>query len=141
MEDLKARVAYLRGLAEGMKLESSSPNGKLLHEVITVLDQVADAISELNDTADDIDEYLEKLDDDLRELEEEVYGEEGVIEVTCPHCGETVCVDEDLDEDENLELRCPNCGELIYENDSYDADEDADTIDNKREDTEGNGDD
>lgn len=115
MEDLKARVAYLRGLAEGMKLDSGDPQGKMLHEVIATLDLMADAIEELSAETEDIDEYLEQLDEDVRDLEAEVFGDEGIVEVTCPHCGETVCIDEELGEDESMDLRCPNCGELIYE--------------------------
>ena len=41
------------------------------------------------------------------EEEPEEY-EDGLYEITCPACGEVVCVDEEMLTDENL--ACPNCG-------------------------------
>ncbi|MDI3522953.1 MAG: hypothetical protein PWP43_1135, partial [Bacillota bacterium] len=37
MGNLRERVSYLKGLAEGLALEAESREGKLLSQVITVL--------------------------------------------------------------------------------------------------------
>ena len=45
------------------------------------------------------------------EVDEDDYDEEyeaGLYEITCPQCGEVVCVDEDMLA--NDDLACPNCG-------------------------------
>ena len=38
MSDLKARVAYLQGLSDGLEISADSKEGKLLQGIIDVLD-------------------------------------------------------------------------------------------------------
>jgi formylmethanofuran dehydrogenase subunit E len=132
MEYLYERIAYLRGLAEGMKIDENSDNGKLMVNVLEVLSDFADAINELNDAQEEMDEYIEALDEDLSSVEDEIYGEEDdledfedeedydYIEVECPHCHEYVYLDEELLENgENVV--CPNCHEPIEYELDYDC--------------------
>lgn len=121
MNNLKERVAYLRGLAEGLKIDESSNEGKLLKGIIGVLDEFADAIDELDEVQDEISEYLEHVDEDLAELEEDYYDEEDdqdeefdseYYEVECPICHDTVVVEEEAFEKEN-KIVCPNCNNEI----------------------------
>ena len=51
------------------------------------------------------------FDEDGGDEDEDDYDEEyeaGLYEITCPQCGEVVCVDEDMLA--NDDLACPNCG-------------------------------
>ena len=103
------KVAYLRGLAEGMKLDSSTNEGKLTLAIIDTLDDIA------------LTAQVDEIDDDLGELEDEVYSDgcddededfdDTLYEVECPSCGDIICLDEEmLDEGE---IDCPNCGEKL----------------------------
>jgi DNA-directed RNA polymerase subunit delta len=129
MEYLYERIAYLRGLAEGMKIDENSDNGKLMLNILEVLSDFADAINELNDAHVELDEYVEALDEDLSNIEDELYGEDDLedeedydyIEVECPHCHEYVYLDEELLEN-GEEVTCPNCHEPI----EYELDCDCD---------------
>ncbi len=60
-------------------------------------------------------------DEDLEDLEDEF---EEIFEVECPSCGEIICFEGDIDEDN---LRCPACGEkfacIIEEDDIADLEE------------------
>ncbi|MFZ5353567.1 MAG: CD1247 N-terminal domain-containing protein [Bacillota bacterium] len=123
MEYLYERIAYLRGLAEGMKIDETSDKGKLFNNIIEVLADFADAINELNDQQVELDEYVEALDEDLSTVEDELFGEDDdydmdededydYIEVECPHCKEFVYLDEELI-DSGEEVLCPNCHEPI----------------------------
>ncbi|MBS3995442.1 MAG: hypothetical protein KGZ33_06570 [Alkaliphilus sp.] len=130
MNNLYQRVAYLRGMADGMNIGEESKEGKLLLNLLDVLEDFADAISDINDDVKDLDEYVETLDEDLADVEDELFGEldddddddddEEVIddidfvEIECPSCGEVIYLDEDLVDDEENEVICPNCHEKLY---------------------------
>ena len=115
------KVAYLRGLAEGMKLDSSTNEGKLTLAIIDTLDDIALTVSDLEDTVAELSAQVDEIDDDLGELEDEVYSDgcddededfdDTLYEVECPSCGDIICLDEEmLDEGE---IDCPNCGEKL----------------------------
>lgn len=132
MKDLKAKVAYLQGLSAGLDLNAQSKEGKLLSGIIEVLDEFADSVENLEEAQEQMEDYLESLDEDLYHLEDEIYEDGAVdhagcgeeyVEVDCPRCGETVCFDSDiLEEDDIVEVTCPNCDEVVFVNDdSYQA--------------------
>lgn len=118
MGDLVSRVAYLKGLAEGMNLDVESKEGRLLKAVIDVLDEFAAEVDSIRARVDEQQEFIEDLDEDVAELEEHVFegeDEEEFLELQCPNCGETITFAEDeLGEEGPVQLRCPNCGEIVY---------------------------
>ncbi|KNF07390.1 hypothetical protein CLPU_17c00150 [Gottschalkia purinilytica] len=123
MEFLRERISYLRGLAEGLEIEESSREGKLLLHIIDTLDDFADAIIENNENQEDLEDYVECIDEDLTDLEDEIYvdlddefedydyeddDDIEYVDVECPHCSETIYLDRELLDDETI---CPNCKE------------------------------
>ena len=135
---LSEKVAYLKGLAEGMKLGTESNEGKLFTEIIGVLEDVADSVTALEDECDRLNDYVEELDEDLGAAEEYLYDEDDdedyedgdgeddyddVIEIECPNCGETICVPPTVD---YAHLICPACNEEFsyIEEDEGPTDED-----------------
>lgn len=125
MNDLKTRVAYLQGLSAGLDISAESKEGKLLQGIIEVLDEFADSVGSLEEAQEQMEEYLDSIDEDLLNLEDEIYESDDMdacgdefIEVDCPGCGETVCFDADIvDDDDIVEVTCPNCDEVVYVND------------------------
>ena len=119
MNHLFERVAYLQGLADGMGLDGTTKEGKILNEIIEVLEDFAEAINELSDDIVDIDEYLEAIDSDLSDIEDDVYNDEfeddDYDEIVCPECGETIFVDDEslYDDGCETEITCPNCDNVI----------------------------
>ncbi|MGI6705465.1 MAG: CD1247 N-terminal domain-containing protein [Clostridia bacterium] len=120
MNYLNERVSYLRGLAEGMGIKDDTKEGKLLVNIVDLLDDIVDAISELEVSQAELDDYIETIDGDLSELEEELFGEDEdddeesrYIEVECPNCHDTVFLDEEIFNTED-EIICPNCHEPVY---------------------------
>ena len=61
MNYLKERVAYLKGLAEGMQLNDTTNEGKLLKAIIEVLDDVALAVDDIEDVQEQISEQLDDM--------------------------------------------------------------------------------
>ena len=121
--EMMEKVAYLKGLTEGLGLDDSTKEGKVIKLVIDLLDDVVLTLSDVADGFTLMEEQLEAIDEELDELASEIYedDEEGSIghcffdgelyEVTCPTCDEITCIDEDmLDEGE---INCPSCGELL----------------------------
>ena len=138
------KVAYLKGLAEGLGVDGETKEGKLLLAVIDVLDSLAADVEDLEATAagladsiDDIGEDMEYLEDlcladydEDEDYDDDCGGEcdsccgcdEPEYEVTCPKCGEVISVyEEDLDFGSII---CPECGEeLEFDLDEEDEDE------------------
>lgn len=125
MNDLKTRVAYLHGLSAGLEVGADSKEGKLLQGIIEVLDEFANSVGSLEEAHEQMEEYLDSIDEDLFHLEDEIYENDGIdacgdeyIEVDCPGCGETVCFDAGIvDDDDIVEVTCPNCDRVVYAND------------------------
>jgi len=129
--DVKARIAYLRGLIEGSESVPAGPASRTVWEqLLTVCDELANSVVELEAAHEDLAGYVEAIDTDLCDLEEDVYGEEfvdeddeefaddeddGLVRTECPRCGEEVYFEEELlYDDGDVEISCPECGELLY---------------------------
>jgi len=140
-EDMKMgiseKVAYLKGLVEGMKLDTEKEEGKILAGILDVLEDMALEIEDLWDDQSELSDGLDVVSDDLEMVEEIVYDDEEDDEylddeededsedcyaTTCPTCEETIYFDESVLEDG--EVICPNCGERL-EFDMTSLDEDG----------------
>lgn len=123
MRELKSKVAYLQGLSSGMNLNPDTMEGKLFQSIIGVLEEFANSFDQLEKSHEELEDYLETVDQDLTTLEEEIYGDnedltDDYVEVECPNCGEIVCFDpEVLEDDATIEVICPNCDEVVFVND------------------------
>lgn len=73
MKSILERVAYLKGLADGLKIDTQNDEGKLLAETINVMESLALAIDDLEYRQDLIVEDMEDMDLDLSDLEGYVY--------------------------------------------------------------------
>jgi hypothetical protein len=122
--NLNENAAYLKGLFEGLPIDETTPEAKLLAGAVKIIGVMAEQIEALAAECKDLREYIEELDDDLGSVEEEVYGadfddeddddddedddEANFYEATCPSCGEVVCFDDTLDPES---ITCPACGD------------------------------
>ncbi len=70
MSNLSDKVSYLRGLAEGLKVEDGTNEGRLIKQLIDVLAEAVEEIDELHEAFDELNDYVESIDDDLSELED-----------------------------------------------------------------------
>jgi len=60
MSYIKERVSYLKGLAEGMKIDDSTNEGKLLKAMIEVLDDIALAVEDIEEVQEQLEEQVEQ---------------------------------------------------------------------------------
>ena len=120
---LKERVAYLKGLAEGLGVDSESKEGKLFSNIIDILSAMAEEIQELSENALDIGEELDAISDDLADVEEFLFDDDydNEDDDDDDYFFGDFDDDDDYDDDEcdcefcrgedfSLEIECPNCG-------------------------------
>ena len=125
--EITEKVAYLKGLAEGMELDTDKKEGKLLSAIIDVLEDIALELEDIEDEQAELSEGLDAVSDDLEDVEDVVFEDwdedddeyeedeldedEDCYATTCPTCEETIYFDESILEDG--EVICPNCGEKL----------------------------
>jgi len=113
---ISEKVAYLKGLAEGLDLDvEKSKEGKLISVMIGILEEMAMSIEDLEENDLDLGEEIDALSDDLADVEEIVFGddmdedEDDYFEVECPNCEEPLVIDDEVLA-EGI-IQCPNCEE------------------------------
>ncbi len=125
---ISEKVAYLKGLMEGMNLDENSNEGKLFRAIADVLDEIALEVEDLTDEVMELGDGLDVISDDLSDVEDVVYDEDDLDELdeeddededdeeecyatTCPECEEEIFFDDSVLEDGKVE--CPNCGATL----------------------------
>lgn len=135
--NLTEKMAYIKGLTDGMKLDETKDEVKVLKALIDAVTDIAMSVEDCSELYDELSEQVDAIDEDLSTLEDEFYDddecdcdcdydcddddccccdddddeEDAYYEVTCGNCGETICVSEDV-----LlcgEIECPKCGETL----------------------------
>ena len=126
--EILEKAAYMKGLAEGLGLDTKSKEGKLLTVMIDILDDIALELQDIREDQSEMEECLDAVSDDLSDVETYLYEMDGeyddedededdgdedeeVYETTCPNCEEEIFFDETILEDGCVE--CPNCGEKL----------------------------
>jgi len=148
--ELSKRAAYLQGLVDGLGVDESTKEGKIIKAMSALLAEMAEALEGVDEDLSRAYDQINDLSDELEDLEADLYEDEDddeddeddeedaddandddiasepFYEVACPDCGETVYVSEDdLDAGE---ANCAHCGvtfEVALEGDEEEPDEDA----------------
>ena len=116
---ISEKVAYLKGLAEGLNLDTEkSKEGKLITVMIGIMEELAMSVEDLEENALNLGEEIDVLSDDLSDVEDIVFDEDydaqdedyddDWFEVECPSCNEPLMIDEEALA--SGEVECPNCG-------------------------------
>ena len=122
---ISEKVAYLKGLADGLNIDTeASKEGRLITAIIDILEEVGLSLEDLEETTEALGEELDAVSDDLADVEEYLLEEDedededdeedededqDFFEVECPNCEETLVIDQDVLESGMIE--CPNCKE------------------------------
>ena len=117
---ISEKVAYLKGLAEGLDLDTAkSKEGKLISVMIGILEEIGMSIEDLEENAEALGEEIDAISDDLSDVEKAVFDDadeddddcccddDDFFEVDCPNCGETLMIDESVLEEGVIQ--CPGC--------------------------------
>ena len=128
--NLTEKISYIKGLAEGLSLDDSKPEVKVLNAIIDLLDDLAYDVKDMEELYDELSDQVDEIDRDLADVETELYDdfdededlddddfddyddeENPFYEVTCSGCGQKINVSEDVLLEGEIE--CPNCGEVL----------------------------
>ena len=125
MMTITEKIANLKGYLEGVQLDESKQETKIIEKIVDILEDMALEIEEMEESVDTLNDYAEELDEDLGDVEDYLFGDEddcdccddddcdccdclddGFFEIECPECNEIICVDEDFEGDV---IECPAC--------------------------------
>ena len=71
------KIAYLKGLADGLELEKEkSKESKLLVEMVGILEEIGYAIEDLEEASELLTEGLDVVSEDLEDVETILFSEE-----------------------------------------------------------------
>ena len=136
------KVAYLKGLCEGMGIGEDSKEGKLFKVITDILEDLSLDMEDTRDAVEELMDAIDEVSENLTDLEEEFY------ECAC-ECGDCSCCDEDEDDEDDddeeeddeptfYSVECPGCGfrvtvdEDILASGEFDCPECGGTIDFRR---------
>ncbi|MBQ7161270.1 MAG: hypothetical protein IJR90_06155 [Clostridia bacterium] len=81
------KAAYLKGLMDGMKLDETKDETKLLRALVSTVSELADEIADTQDDVDTLNAYVEEIDEDLGAVEEYVFGGDDLdCDFDCENC-------------------------------------------------------
>lgn len=103
MEYLIQKVSYLKGLADGLGIEETTNEGKLLLHIVDALEEFADVLDETLENQLVLEEYVEFIDEDLAEVEDDIYGMDEEL------------YEDDFDLEEFFDGDCSGCDEEEFE--------------------------
>lgn len=126
--NLTEKASYINGLVDGMDLDTTTKEGKVIAALLDLCNDLCNAVSDLTDDVEQIYDELDAIDEDLTDVEDYIFDDddddeddddcdccdccgdddEDVYEITCPNCGKVVYVNEEELSDEDL--CCPKCG-------------------------------
>ena len=131
MKYINEKVAYLKGLSEGMKLAEASDEGKMIGQLLVVLEDICDALDGVTEAHDDLQDYVEMIDDDLTDMEDfliDIADENIAFENEDDETDDSLDMidteDEDDENDDIYEVECPHCGHVyLADFESFEADD------------------
>ena len=112
--DICEKIAYIKGLAEGLGIDEATKEGKVLTAIIDLLGDITEEICEIEDGCDELMEQIDAVDEDLASLDDIIYEDDD--DCDCCDCDcDCDCDDDCCDcDDEVYEIECPVCNDIIY---------------------------
>ena len=116
---MKEKAAYLKGLIDGLGIDESTKEGKVIKAMSELLSEMAETVDSIDEDVTHAYDQINDLSEELEDLEADLYEDED-------EDGESEdAEDEDTDDDDDAkdddiasapfyEVACPNCGEAVY---------------------------
>ena len=123
--ELSNKAADLQGLVDGLGVDESTKEGKIIKAMSALLAEMAEALEGMDEDLSRAYDQINDLSDELEDLEADLYEDEDDDEDE----GDEDEDDEDDEDDEEdaddandddiasepfYEVACPNCGETVY---------------------------
>ena len=116
--ELTKKAAYLQGLVEGLGIDETTKEGKVLKAMSALLGEMADAIAGMDEDLTRAYDQINDLSEELEDLEADLYedddAEEDAEDDTEAEDNADDANDDDIASEPFYEVACPNCGETVY---------------------------
>ena len=123
---ISEKSAYLKGLMDGLKLDTASDEGKMIAAIVDLLGDVSKKVSDIEETTIAISDELDEIEEDLDAIEDFIMAEDDEDDYEDYDDDDFDWDDEDDEEDEDseegfdfgdeettvYEVQCA-CGEVI----------------------------
>ena len=73
---LSEKSAYLKGLMDGLKLDTEKDEGKMIAAIVDMLSDVAETVADLEDVVDTISDELDCIEEDLDNIDDYLLDED-----------------------------------------------------------------
>ena len=139
---ISEKAAYLKGLMDGLELDTEKAEGKMIASIVELLGDVTKRLTDIEETTIAISDELDEIEEDLDAIEDYILDEEDEYDDDYEDDFDDEDYDDDYDEEgfdfgdedsiiyevkcacgeiinfdeETLEegsMTCPNCGELL----------------------------
>ena len=138
---ISEKAAYLKGLMEGLNLDTEKAEGKMISAIVDLLGDLTKRVTDIEETTIAISDELDEIEEDLDAIEDYILDEEEDEDEDWDDEDDDWAEDEDFEEgfdygdedttiyevecacgeiinfdEETLEkgsMTCPNCGELL----------------------------
>lgn len=131
MSEISNRAAYLKGLADGLKLDKETTEGQLIDGMLNLLGDMSEEMEMLDQEQAFLADKIDEMDDVIEMIGNEAFGvdyddDDDMYTLVCENCGAEIdLTGDDLDDIADGVFKCPDCGEVI-ELDFDDCDCDCD---------------
>ena len=127
--ELSNKAAYLQGLVDGLGVDESTKEGKIIKAMSALLAEMAEALEGMDEDLSRAYDQINDLSDELEDLEADLYEDEDDDDDKDEGDEDEGDEDEDDEDDEEdaddandddiasepfYEVACPNCGETVY---------------------------
>ena len=119
MSEISNRAAYLKGLADGLKLDKETTEGQLINGILELMGDVAEELEMLDQEQAFLADKIDEMDDVIEMIGDEAFGvdcddEDDMYTLVCEKCGAEIdLTGDDLDDIAEGVFKCPDCGEVI----------------------------
>ena len=113
--ELNKKAAYLQGLVDGLGVDESTKEGKIIKAMAALLGEMADAIAAMDEDLTQAYDQINDLSEELEDLEADLYEDEDAEDEDDDAADEDEDAgDDDIASEPFYEVACPNCGETVY---------------------------
>ena len=115
--ELNKKAAYLQGLVDGLGIDDTTKEGKIIKAMSALLGEMAEVIESVDEDLSRAYDQINDLSDELEDLEADLYEDEDDEDDS--DAEEETDEDDDANDDDIAsepfyEVACPNCGETVY---------------------------
>lgn len=118
--ELKEKAAYLKGLVEGLGIDETTKEGKVIKAMSELLCEMAQAVDSIDEDVTQAYDQINDLSEELEDLEADLYEDDDADEEEDAESADDT--EDENDEDDNAdvasepyyEVACPACGETVY---------------------------